>query len=466
MEPASIERHYMTALRKKEAILLFLGDIFCFVFSLWLTLSFRYGEIPSRELFLEHISVFSLLFILWAIVFFIAGLYEKHTLILRNKIPGIILNAQLVNTALAVLFFYLVPHLGITPKTNLFIYLVISFSLILTWRIYGETFFRARNRQNAILIGSGKEMKELRQEVNNNPRYDLFFISSIDLDQVKNIDFKEEVLNRIYNENVQVIAADFKNDKVEPILPNLYSLVFSKIRFIDMNKIYEDIFDRIPLSLITHSWFLENISLAPKMTYDILKRVMDIVLASVLAVVSLVFYPFVVIAIKLDDGGAIFSIQERVGKNNQPIKIFKFRTMSVANDGGKWGEKNEIGRVNENKVTKVGAFLRKTRIDELPQLWNVVFGHISLIGPRPEFAPAVKEYEAQITYYGVRHILNPGLSGWAQIHHDDHPHHGLAVEQTKDKLSYDLYYLKNRSFVLDIIIALKTIKKLIMRSGA
>lgn len=154
-----------------------------------------------------------------------------------------------------------------------------------------------------------------------------------------------------------------------------------------------------------------------------------------------------------------FSIQERVGQNNQPIKMFKFRTMTTANDGGKWGAGNE------NKVTRVGAFLRKSRIDELPQLWNILFGSISLIGPRPEFAQAVKQYEHDIPYYGVRHLLKPGLSGWAQIYHDEHPHHGVAIEQTKDKLSYDLFYLKNRSLILDIVIALKTIKKLILRVG-
>ncbi len=449
----------MTILRKKEALLLFVGDVFFFFFSLWFMLFVRYGEMPEWSLFRDHFIAFSFLFVVWIVVFFVAGLYEKHTLILRKKIPGTIFNAQLVNTGLAVLFFYLIPYFGITPKTNLFIYLIVSFCFILCWRIYGETFFSVRNKQNAILIGSGKEMKELKQEVNDNSRYDLFFISSIDLDGVESLDFKDEVLEQIYSQDVQVIVADFKNSKLGPVLPHLYNLVFSKIRFVDMNKIYEDIFDRIPLSLMTYSWFLENFSLDSKPAYDVLKRIMDVLLALPLGVVSLLFYPFVYIAIKMDDGGVIFSIQERVGQNNQPVKMFKFRTMTVASDGGKWGG------ANENRVTRVGSFLRKTRIDELPQLWNVISGGVSLIGPRPEFAEAVKQYEHDIPYYDVRHILKPGLSGWAQIYHDDHPHHGLAVEQTKDKLSYDLYYLKNRSFVLDIIIALKTIKKLILRVG-
>jgi lipopolysaccharide/colanic/teichoic acid biosynthesis glycosyltransferase len=116
-------------------------------------------------------------------------------------------------------------------------------------------------------------------------------------------------------------------------------------------------------------------------------------------------------------------------------------------------------------VTRVGSFLRKTRIDELPQLWNVLRGDISLIGPRPEFADAVQSYMDEIPYYNVRHLIKPGLSGWAQIYHENHPHHGLDVGATSEKLSYDLFYIKNRSIILDAIIALKTLKTLFLSKG-
>jgi lipopolysaccharide/colanic/teichoic acid biosynthesis glycosyltransferase len=131
--------------------------------------------------------------------------------------------------------------------------------------------------------------------------------------------------------------------------------------------------------------------------------------------------------------------------------------MTIANDHGKWG-------TVDNKVTKVGSFLRKTRIDELPQLWNVVRGDISLIGPRPEFPDPVLHYAEQIPYYNIRHAIKPGLSGWAQIY-GEHPHHGIGVEETRNKLSYDLYYIKHRSFFLDLKIAFRTIKVLITFVG-
>jgi lipopolysaccharide/colanic/teichoic acid biosynthesis glycosyltransferase len=128
--------------------------------------------------------------------------------------------------------------------------------------------------------------------------------------------------------------------------------------------------------------------------------------------------------------------------------------MNVSNAGG------------AEHITRVGKFLRTTRIDELPQLWNVFRGDLSLIGPRPELPELVKLYEKEIPYYNIRHLLKPGLSGWAQLYHKNHPHYRPDVSETRVKLSYDLYYIKNRSLLLDLKIALKTIKTLLSRSGA
>jgi lipopolysaccharide/colanic/teichoic acid biosynthesis glycosyltransferase len=230
------------------------------------------------------------------------------------------------------------------------------------------------------------------------------------------------------------------------------------VRFIDSHRIYEDIFDRIPLSLVTYSWFLENISVSPKFTYDFLKRLMDIAVSFLLGLLSLVLYPFVFLAVKLDDRGKLFIRQERIGQNNRLIRIVKFRTMSL-DDGGEGDADRKM------KITRVGRFLRASRIDELPQLWNVLRGDISLIGPRPELPNLVNLYEKEISFYNVRHLIKPGLSGWAQLYQKTPPKFATDYVETKIKLSYDLYYIKNRSFWLDIKIALKTLKTLLSRSG-
>jgi exopolysaccharide biosynthesis polyprenyl glycosylphosphotransferase len=449
----------MSIFNKKEPILLFLGDVVSLLVALWLMLFLRYAEIPTLFKFTQHLLPFSFLFVVWVLIFFIAGLYEKRAILLKSKLPSTLLNAEILNCVIAVLFFYFIPYFGITPKTNLFIYLILSFFLVLGWRIYAYPSIGVRKKENAILIGHGSEMEELKNEVNTNKRYGLHFVSTIDLNDMSTIDFKEDVLNRVFSEEVQVIAVDLHNEKVEPVLPHLYNLIFSKVRFVDMHKIYEDIFDRVPLSLLRYSWFLENISVSTDGVYDILKRIMDIVIALPLLVVPLICYPFIFVLMKMEDGGPIFTYQRRVGKNNAVVELVKYRSM-LFNDAGEWQEKGK-----QNRVTKVGSFLRKTRLDEFPQLWNVLIGDISLIGPRPEFPEPVKRYTEEIPYYNVRHIIKPGLSGWAQLYHDRHPHHGVDTKETKNKLSYDLYYIKNRSFLLDLTIALKTIKELLSRKG-
>lgn len=448
----------MSYLSKKEAVVLFFGDLFFFVFSLWLSLYIRFAELPTWGTFEKHLLPFAILFLLWVVVYFIAGLYEKHTLILKNTLPSVIFNAQLVNSIFAILFFYSIPQFGIAPKTILFIYLSISFVLVLFWRIYGIVFFGTAERQPALLIGSGEEMKDLLMEVNGNNRYDLRFVSSVDVHNIEAINIQEDIITTVYSNNIKIIAIDFSHEKVSPLLPHLYNLIFSKVRFIDSHRIYEDIFDRIPLSLVTYSWFLENISVSPKFTYDFLKRVMDIVSSFFLGILSLPFYPFVYIAIKLDDRGKLFIRQDRMGQGNRLIKIIKFRTMSLDDSGEGDAERSK-------KVTSVGRFLRASRIDELPQLWNIFVGDLSLIGPRPELPNLVSLYEKEISFYNVRHLIKPGLSGWAQLYQKTPPKFSTDYGETKTKLSYDLFYIKNRSFWLDIKIALKTVKTLLSRSG-
>ncbi len=447
----------MHILNKKESILLLLGDIVFFLTALWLALAVRHFEVPTFDFYLSHVVPFSFVFVVWVSVFFIAGLYEKHTLFLKSRLPSIILNAQIANSIIAVLFFYFIPYFGITPKTVLFIDLIFSFGFILLWRLYLVPFFGFRKKQKALLIGSGAEMKELKAEVNGNSAYSLQFVSSLDLEETDGVDFQEEILNVIYTEGVSTIVVDLNDEKIIPILPHLYNLIFSRVHFIDINRVYEDIFNRVPLDLINYHWFLEH-STPARAGYAALKRVLDIVVSFLAGLISLAVYPFVALAIKLDDRGPVFFKQERIGKNNKHFMLTKFRTMSSS------AETHE-GTEPESSVTRVGDFLRKTRIDELPQLWNVLAGDLSLIGPRPELPHFVSQYEKEILYYRIRHIAKPGLSGWAQIYHEQHPHHGIDVRETKHKLSYDLYYLKNRSFMLDIVIVLKTLKVLFSRSG-
>ena len=256
------------------------------------------------------------------------------------------------------------------------------------------------------------------------------------------------------------VIADLNNPRIAEALSRPYNYIARGVRFIDMLGLYEEAFGRVPLSILDDRWLARHVSRYAHMLYDPVKRLMDIGVGAIAGVLSLALYPFIAAAIYIEDGGAVFITQERVGQDGRTVRMHKFRSMT-GNDRGQYGP----GGTTALAVTAVGRVLRKTRLDELPQLWSVVRGDLSLIGPRPEFPSLVSRYEQEIPYYGVRHLIKPGLSGWAQLYHDNHPHHGAEVGATREKLSYDLYYLKHRSLALDATIALKTIKKLITRSG-
>lgn len=431
---------FMKFRNSKVASILLIGDVLLFVVALWLTLFIRYGQFPSEELFVSHIGPFSVILAAWIVVFFIFDLYRRPTSIFKKELPRTIATAQIINTILAIAFFYYVPAVRIAPRVNLFIYLFISFILIAVWRRYLVQHLYRGRRERFIFIGAGGETGELAKELKANRDYNA---------SVEEIDSLEG-LNLAGN---PIIVFNPYNQNLAPKLPALYQLIFRGATLISAQELYESVFHRIPVSLLTERWILENIS-TPKITiYNFLKRGADIVCALIIGVLSLPLYLLVVPAIKLSDGGPVFYRETRVGRGNKMFKIIKFRSMTTDQD------------LSARRVTKVGRFLRKTRIDELPQAWSVLKGDQSLIGPRPEREDYVVMYQKEIPYYDLRHLISPGLSGWAQIYHDNHSHFAPGLEQTKEKLSYDLYYIKHRGWWLDLSIGLKTIRTLLSTKG-
>ncbi|MDE2040999.1 MAG: sugar transferase [Patescibacteria group bacterium] len=445
----------------KRTIVLVVGDVLAYVFSLILTLMIRYSIIPGRELLAQHVQAFSVLIVIFVLVNLSAGLYDKRAAFLRTGSRNLFVTVQIVNVMIGVLFFYFAP-VSIAPKANLVIYFIISTFLLYLWRAVMFPVVSHARIQNAILVGTGADVNDLFDEVNGSVRYGLRFMEKIlPAQQVETT--VRRVSEAMARTRAQIIVADLYNPQIEQATPFLYSLVFTGVQIIDTERLYESIFDRIPLSIVGERWLIEqsNTVLGTRLVYDALKRTIDVVIAGLSGLVSLVLYPLVFIAIKLDDGGPLFTYQERVGKNGQPVRIVKFRSMS-GEDHGRYGS---AGGASKHVVTRVGRIIRTTRIDELPQLWNVVKGDLSLIGPRPELPALTAIYEKEIPYYNARHLVKPGLSGWAQIYHEAHPHHAVDTTETSNKLSYDLYYIKNRSFGLDLKIVLRTIQILLKRMG-
>lgn len=445
----------MAFVNKKESLILSLGDLAIFYFSVWATLLLRNLSFPNVAEFINHLQPFSTLFIFWIVFFYIAGLYQKHTLIFKNFLPRRLLNTQIINIVAAIIFFYFIPYFSITPKTILFIYLVVSSGLIYLWRLVISPKLFEKKKDRAILIARGKEADELMHEVNNNNRYSFSFIHKIDLDNQEIDNLDKYLIEELNNHRASLIVVDTHNPKIENVLPVLYSFIFKKVEFVDFSEAYESVFDRVPVSVMGHRWFLENISFENKFSYDFIKTSFDFLFALALLIISAPFYPFIMLAIYLESKINPFIVQERIGKDNKIIRIIKFRTMT-SNDQGQWVTEGDL------RVTKVGKILRASRIDELPQLVNVLKGDISLIGPRPDILGLFENLKSNLPYYNIRNVVKPGLSGWAQTHQEIPPQ---SLEETKIRLSYDLYYVKNRDLILDVKIGLQTLKTLISRTG-
>jgi len=406
------------AFDRRETTLLLTGDFLILIASLWVALLLRNLTPPSLSYFEANLVPFIPMFFISLIIFYISGLYEKQTRPIRSIMGVRIFGAQVATVMIAAVLFFIFP-LSIAPKTILILYLIVSVIAESAWRFYRMNSEIAEgNRTPAVLVGSGPAARELYDEVNGNNKYMIRFVGKIE---------KRETYTGS-------------------------SLIM------DTEDLYEEIFDRVPLEYLDANELFKSF---PKHRdiYDASKRIFDVALAAAL---SLIAIPFVAIAALLLflQGGAPFIFQERIGRGGQMFRIVKLRSRVLPYD-----DRGDPELQKRNYVTKFGSFLRKIRIDELPQLWNVLVGDLSFIGPRPELPKIAEVYEREMPQYRMRHLITPGLSGWAQIHDYDAPRGGADVERTKKKVSYDLYYLKHRSFGLDLAIAIKTLRALASFSG-
>jgi lipopolysaccharide/colanic/teichoic acid biosynthesis glycosyltransferase len=451
----------MQRLARGNTVLLLLGDFVTFAGALLVTLLIRYREIPNEDVVSQHLQPFLILFCFWILTFFIAGLYDRHISLVRKSIPALVIRVQVLNMLVAALFFF-VSAVGIEPKTNLVIYLIVSSTFIVLWRLYLYPRLTTGKPMRALVIGDSVEATGIARVFAHNRYFKHvtpYLLSRRDIPVFS--DFKESFTQFLNQGSTDVVVADMRDEFVFRLAPELYHHAFEdrNIRFINLPSMYEELHHRIPPSLIGEAWLLENVGTgSPHYAYDFLKRAIDIVGAFLLLLPTVVVFPLVALAIRLEGDGPFFYTATRVGQFGRPIHIYKFRTMTGT-------DTPDAAVQSKLTVTKVGAVLRKTRLDELPQLLNVLKGDLSFIGPRPEIPTLVEVYAKEIPYYNLRHLVKPGLSGWAQINNFDVPRGGVDINRTIDKLSFDLYYLKHRSFLLDIEIALKTINTLVMRTG-
>jgi lipopolysaccharide/colanic/teichoic acid biosynthesis glycosyltransferase len=437
-----------------RTVFLFLGDVVVLSAAVWLSLVFRALDFPQAALLERYFEAHGLLLAIWLLVFLAGGLYEERSLVFPREHARRLAFAQAVNALIAALVFFFVPQFGIAPKTILAINLLVSLLLVAAWRLWVFPALFGRQVQKVLIVGKSKELTEIEAAL---LATGLFEISrTADSLEVGGWCTSRQIGGERSSRVPDLVILDVQHATTAGALRDMYDALAEGVCFVDASSAYEDVFRRVSLAGISEPWVVHN--LAQHEAYDNLKRFSDTVIAATALLMTFFLFPIIILAIRLDSRGPGIIVQERVGQYDRRVRLYKFRTMD-RNDTSLSLENGD------NRITRVGAVLRKTRLDELPQLYNVLRGDLSLIGPRPELPAGVALYQVAVPNYRIRHLIKPGLSGWAQLYHDNHPHHCADVEATREKLAYDLYYVKHRSFFLDVIVSLKTIAKLLALSG-
>ena len=449
--------------RTRKKIFVAIVDYLLLLTSLCILILIRYE--PNSFLFeiKQHLRPFSFIYLVWLLVFYIFELYDVTNDILPKKY----IYAMIINGAIAVSVFYTVSGLGITPKTNLVLNLLIFTLLFIPWRGYiAHNFGRFFGRINTAIIGVDEHSLQIARDIVFNERmgYNLVCILRsletevpqwVSENNIAVVNSVAELKQKIDQHNISmVVVNDFWYGR---IFTELYSLLHRGINFYNLPSFVEQFHQRIPIYAADEVWFLDNLKNVERSFYEVAKRLIDILLILIIAPVFAALFSLVALAIKINSPGPIFFKQTRVGKNETPFTIYKFRTMvqDAEKNGAQWAVKNDT------RITKVGKFLRLTRIDELPQIINVARGEMSFIGPRPERPTFVEELEQLIPHYNLRHLVRPGLTGWAQVKFE----YAATKEESAKKLEYDLYYIKNRSLIIEGKIVLKTIMTIISKRG-
>lgn len=432
-------------LKLKQLIVLF-GDIFLFYGALALTLIIRYGHPTWIKSFPQHTKPFTIILILWLLIFYLADLYQVR--ILKNDLNLIrnLFLAIIIATIFSIAIFYLLlaPAFKLTPKTNLLIFGIIFGLLSYLWRISITNFLLFSGwRYRILMVGDSPRVDETVSFLKSNPLlgYDVaIWLKDFSKDEERNL------LKIISDNKIDTVVIPSQIKKEFTITKSIYKLLPLELAITDFITFYEMIFRKIPLEEMEESWFIEKI-ITKRPLFDILKRLSDIFLSLILIIIFSPIIVLIAVLIKLSSKGPIIFKQQRTGKNDKVFWLYKFRTMRVEIEGPLWTTEND------KRLTPIGKILRFSHLDELPQLLNIFKGNITFVGPRAERIELVDQYK-KLPYYEIRHIIKPGFTGWAQINYRP----SASLEEAFEKLKYDIYYIKNRSLVLDLLIVFKTIK--------
>ncbi len=424
------------------------------------------GRIPETSLpFLEE-AIF--VAILCQLIFFINNLYSVDNRVsLSNVIIRIIVAFAICSLALA-LFYLVFPSLQLSK--GFFLYTVlISLVLITFWRVvYGWVLMRINPTQRIIIYGVGNTARMIAGAIveEGNPKHHIegfadehTGVHGKKVMGLKVFDTKKGLLEVINKKKInEIVVALNQRRGVFPV-NTLLDCKVRGVQILDIPDFYEQLTGKILIKDLRPSWLIFSAGFKQTSVYRRIKRITDIVFAILGLILASPIMLITAILIKLESRGAVLFKQKRVGRYGKPFILMKFRSMQCGAEeetGPVWAEENDC------RVTRVGRIIRKTRIDELPQMLNVLKGEMSFVGPRPERPYFIEKLQQRIPYYTQRLTVKPGITGWAAVKFQ----YSSNIEGAVEKLQYDLYYIKNISLVLDLLIILKTIQVIITGKGS
>jgi len=370
---------------------------------------------------------------------------------------------------LYLLIYSLLPPFSL-PRHFIGFFTLISPLLIVGWRrLYNLVFTIPVFQHKAIIIGAGWAGKTILKTLKDFAPSHIEVIGFIDDDPAKQQQIIEgvpvlgstaQLTGLVRQKQATDLVLAVTHNLQGQVLANLMDCYEQGIRVSTMSELYERLTDRVPVEHIGDNWFvvLPLSNNGQHLTYQIIKRLFDLAISTLGLIIFGLILPIIMLIVIIDSPGPIFYRQKRVGKGGKIFELIKLRSMVVdaEQDGQpRWADKQDA------RITRFGRFLRSSRLDELPQLLNVLRGEMSLIGPRPERPEFVVELQQEIPFYRTRLTVKPGLTGWAQVNYD----YGRSVVDALEKLRYDLYYIKYQSLQLDLVIILKTISTILLLKG-
>ncbi len=449
-------------LSKRQAVL-FVGDIGIILFAFNLALRLRTGQTLLDFDSFQQFAVAAFLVVSYATSFVIFEFYN-----IRAKFRGPDFLASMAGAFGLAFLFSIISAYVFSYKLGRGVFLIswlLTGVLVYGWRFVYRTFFKlSEPRRNVLILGNGVTTETVIPALKNDPEFRLSAI--MDARILKDMLAKGsrpdrkgslEAFVELNNINDIVLSLDAgDSSEMERALVNCR---MKGIACYTIEAFYERIFEKLPVLMLNDRWFILSggFGTLGNRFYKGVKRAFDVAAAGLILLVTLPLSLLIALAIRLTSRGPVFFTQFRLGEGKLPFRIIKFRTMvhDAEADGPRWATDQD------RRVTRIGRFLRPTRLDEIPQLVNVLKGEMSLIGPRPEREYFVNRLTEKIPFYALRFFVKPGLTGWAQVNY----RYGLNEEDALEKLRYELYYIKNQSLALDTRILMRTIRVILTARG-